>query len=93
MDINYIIEDISKALGLIKNGEILLSVIDGNKIFFASKKNKVLLQAPSYTCLISYEEFTSLYHNNKFIIYNYKDAETVDLLKDEQYYSWNPLKK
>ena len=37
---------------------------------------------------LSLEEFKSLYINNKFMLHESNVEDTVDLKKDEEYYSW-----
>ena len=37
--------------------------------------------------VLSYEQFKELFQEAKFIIYEEND-ETIDTLRDEEYYSW-----
>ena len=50
--------------------------------------NKVLIVNKNYKSYITKEEFLLLYKEVKFIIYNPKDSDLVDEIKDKEYYSW-----
>jgi hypothetical protein len=86
----YIEEDIlliNEAFNYLVEGEILVS-IDSNSSLFKLKDNKVLIVNKNYKSYITKEEFVSLYKEVKFIIYNPKDSDLVDEIKDKEYYSW-----
>lgn len=63
-----------------------------SKIFFAQKKEKIYCQSNNCSFLLNYLEFTNLYKNCKFIIYNPQEHQEIDLKKDEEYYSYDVLK-
>ena len=86
----YIEEDIlliNEAFNYLIEGEILVS-IDSNSSLFKLKDNKVLIVNKNYKSYITKEEFLLLYREVKFIIYNPKDSDLVDEIKDKEYYSW-----
>ena len=86
----YIEEDIlliNEAFNYLMEGEILVS-IDSNSSLFKLKDNKVLIVNKNYKSYITKEEFLYLYKEVKFIIYNPKDSDLVDEIKDKEYYSW-----
>ena len=86
----YIEEDIlliNEAFNYLIEGEILVS-IDSNSSLFKLKDNKVLIVNKNYKSYITKEEFLLLYKEVKFIIYNPKDSDLVDEIKDKEYYSW-----
>ena len=86
----YIEEDIlliNEAFNYLMEGEILVS-IDSNSSLFKLKDNKVLIVNKNYKSYITKEEFLLLYKEVKFIIYNPKDSDLVDEIKDKEYYSW-----
>lgn len=89
---NQKIEDINIALKLLKDGEILVSK-NKTLTFFAQKKDKIHCQNSSASFNLSYIEFLSLYQGSTFFIYTFDNKTSIDIKKDEEYYSWNILKK
>jgi len=94
MTATNIIDNVNKALDLLKDGQILLSITKNNlKTYFAMKQNKIFVQN-NYSCYsITLLEFKSLFNDCKFIIYEIPNSSFVDLKKDEEYYGWDVLKK
>lgn len=92
MDASNKISDFNLVLTLLKNGEILISFIKGKKTFFALKKDKIFCQNNSSSYSLTLLDFTSLFHDASFFIYENNES-FIDIKKDEEYYHWNVLKK
>lgn len=84
---NEIIDSIDKAITYLKNQKILFTNHLSNKTYFIEKKQKVLVIGENSKYVLSYEQFKELFQEAKFIIYEEND-ETIDTLRDEEYYSW-----
>ena len=50
--------------------------------------DEIVEKVMRYKSYIIKEEFLLLYKEVKFIIYNPKDSDLVDEIKDKEYYSW-----
>lgn len=92
MDISDKIADFNLVLTLLKNGEILISFIKGKKTFFAMKKDKIFCQNNSSSYSLTVLDFTNLFHDASFFIFE-NNENFIDIKKDEEYYHWNVLKK
>lgn len=88
-----LIETVTEALLLLKEGEILCTVEKNNRTFFARKKDRILCQNSYSSFTLSPAEFKELYRDARFLIYRFDLSSSIDPLKDEEYYRWNPLKK
>lgn len=86
------IDDITLAIKLLKDGEILVNKKQNKLTYFAFKKDKIHCQNSSLSFNISIQDFKSIYKDAIFYIYNFED-NSIDLKKDEEYYSWDVLKK
>ncbi len=84
--------NIQEAIDLIKKGFILLCIQGKKKTFCVHKKEKVYIQNDSVSYYLSFEEFLSLFSQNKFIIYEAPTGGQIDLQKDAEYYSYDVLK-
>lgn len=93
MDEETLIGNISEALLFLKEGEILCTVEKKNRTFFAQKKDRILCQTPLSSFTLSLREFKELYGDTRFLLYRFDVSSSIDPLKDEEYYRWNPLKK
>ncbi len=91
MDTNKI-ESINLVIKFLKEGEILVSK---NKIltYFALKKDKVHCQNANSSYNLTIDEFKKLFENSTFYIYSYDNKTFIDSKKDDEYYSWDILKK
>lgn len=78
-----IIDNIDKAVAILKNHEILFS----NKTYFIEKKGKVLVIGLNSKFYLTYEQFKDLYVNHQFVVFEEKD-ENFDFSRDDEYYSW-----
>ena len=82
-----IIENIDKSISILKNKEILFSIIDNNKVYFMFQKDKILIMNPNSSYYLPVEQFKMLYEGYKFIIYE-QNEEKFDFERDEEYYNW-----
>ena len=82
-----IIEEIEKAVALLKTHKLLFTNHLNNKTYFVEKKQKVLVIGINSKYTLTYEEFISLYKDAKFVIYE-ENEESFDFSRDDEYYSW-----
>lgn len=81
--------DIKEALTLLKGGYHLKLIFKDREYFIYFMKDRVHLKNDTEGLVISEYEFSSLYKDCKFRIdTSSMDEETVDIKKDEEYYSW-----
>lgn len=81
--------DVREALTLLKGGYRLKLVFKDREYQVYFHKEKVHLKNESEGLAISEYEFSSLYEDCFFQIdHESMDEETVDIKKDEEYYSW-----
>ena len=52
------------------------------------RKDKILVKGPSTTYRISLDEVEELFKDEVFYLYDDVQQETVNLEKDEEYYTW-----
>ena len=81
-----IIEEIEKAVALLKTHKLLFTNHLNNKTYFVEKKQKVLVICINSKYTLTYEEFISLYKDAKFVIYE-ENEESFDFSRDDEYYS------
>lgn len=82
------IESHDEALKLLKDGEILCILNDREAVFFAWRKERVLVKGSSSTYRLTESEWLNLFKDSDFLLYERAPEETVNLQKDEEYYSW-----
>lgn len=82
------IERLDDVKRLLVDQEILLIMKDGNPIFFVRRKDKILVKGSSSTYRISLDEVEELFKDEVFYLYDDVQQETVNLEKDEEYYTW-----
>ncbi|MFA6829500.1 MAG: hypothetical protein WCR67_02195 [Bacilli bacterium] len=81
---------IKEAIKLLKGGYPLASIIRNQQYSFRfSKDGKFRVTGDFSGLVLSEYDFESLYKDSVFFIdYESMDEETVDMKKDEEYYSW-----
>lgn len=78
-----------EALSMMKAGYPFLSIIQKKKTAFFYRKNKVHVLSDNGGIVLSDLEFLSLYSESVFYLdREAMEEETVDIKKDEEYYSW-----
>ena len=82
------IERLDDVKRLLVDQEILLIMKEGNPVFFVRRKDKILVKRPSSTYRISLDEVEELFKDEVFYLYDDVQQETVNLEKDEEYYTW-----
>ena len=82
------IERLDDVKRLLVDQEILLIMKEGNPVFFVRRKDKILVKGPSSTYRISLDEVEELFKDEVFYLYDDIQQETVNLEKDEEYYTW-----
>ena len=82
-----IVDNVIDAFKLIKSKEILLLFENNHNCYFFLKNDKIMVIDSNAKYSVSYDDFLSLYKNNKFVVYENKEEE-FDYSIDEQYYSW-----
>ena len=81
--------DEKEALALLKGGYPLKLIFRDREYRLYFHKGKVHLKNETEGLSISEYEFSSLYQGCRFYIdHESMDEETVDMKKDEEYYSW-----
>ena len=81
--------DVREALTLLKGGYLLKLVFKDREYQVYFHKGKIHLKNETEGLCIQEYEFTSLYQDCRFYIdHSSMDEETVDMKKDEEYYSW-----
>lgn len=82
------IERLDDVKRLLEDQEILLIMKDGNPVFFVKRKDKILVKGQSSTYRISLDDLEILFKDEVFYLYDDVQQETVNLEKDEEYYTW-----
>lgn len=78
-----------EAIRLIKGGYPIIAVIDRKKYAFSYTDNKVHVLSDNGGMTLSEPDFLSLYQDSLFYLdQEAMEEETVDIKKDEEYYSW-----
>ena len=82
------IERLDDVKRLLLDQEILMIMKDGNPVFFVKRKDKILVKSQSSTYRISLDDLENLFRDEVFYLYDDVQQETVNLEKDEEYYTW-----
>lgn len=82
------IERLDDVKRLLVDQEILMIMKDGNPVFFVKRKDKILVKSQSSTYRISLDDLENLFRDEVFYLYDDVQQETVNLEKDEEYYTW-----
>lgn len=83
---NKIIDSVTEALQLLKNGYTLIIV--ENKTAVCLKNNSYFLINENWHSKLKEEDFISTFSKNKFIVYEKNNDGDISLQKDEEYYQW-----
>lgn len=75
---------IEEAIALLKEGIILK---DNLSTKFISKKKRVYVYSSNSSYNLSFNDFSELFKDSKFIIEDFEDS-TIDPEKDKEYYSF-----
>lgn len=81
---NQIVLDIDNAYLALKEG---LVIIDMNKNYFKLSNKTIIIRGDNVRYSLEIKEFLDLYKNSKFVVVDFND-ESIDLKKDEEYYSF-----
>lgn len=76
--------DINEAVPLLKEGIILK---DNLNTKFICKKKRVYVYASNSSYNLSFDDFSELFKDSKFIVEDFEDS-TIDPEKDKEYYSF-----
>lgn len=80
-----------EAISFLKEGKIILFFSDKSKYLASLKRQKIFIMSKNLTYYLSLKDFEELYQDASFYLYEESD-ETIDIKKDEEYYSYNALK-
>lgn len=81
----------TEAISFLKEGKIILFFSDKSKYLASLKRQKIFIMSKNLTYYLSLKDFEELYQDASFYLYEESD-ETIDIKKDEEYYSYNALK-
>lgn len=79
---------IDTAVRYLKAGYHLYSIIDRREERFLLKNGRILISSVNKTVSIDTYAFKSLYQNSLFHVLEDSNEDTIDIKKDEEYYSW-----
>jgi len=77
----------AKVLNTLKEGKILLSIINKKRTFFKYKNNFIYVKNDSSSYYLTLNDFIELYYINDFYLYQENDQTEIDFEKDIEYYS------
>lgn len=80
-----------EAISFLKEGKIILFFSDKSKYLASLKRQKIFIMSKNLTYYLPLKDFEELYRDASFYLYEESD-ETIDVKKDEEYYSYNALK-
>ena len=83
----YLIKSIEEAYQKLKDGEILIAIINNQTTFFKRQKDSILANDKQKLLKLSVDNFFEIFKNEVFTIYQ-EDEGQIDVLKDVQYYNW-----
>lgn len=83
----YLIKSIEEAYQKLKDGEILIAIINNQTTFFKRQKDSILVNDKQKFLKLSVDNFFEIFKNEVFTIYQ-EDEGQIDVLKDVQYYNW-----
>lgn len=81
----------TEAISFLKEGKIILFFSDKSKYLASLKRQKIFIMSKNLTYHLPLKDFEELYQDASFYLYEESD-ETIDIKKDEEYYSYNALK-
>ena len=82
-----IIDNIEKAIALLKSYKVLFTNHLNNKTYFIEKRKRVLVIGVNSKYSLSYEQFKELFMDAKFVVYE-ENEESFDFSRDDEYYGW-----
>lgn len=83
----YLIKSIEEAYQKLKDGEILIAIINNQTTFFKRQKDSILVNDKQKLLKLNVDNFFEIFKNEVFTIYQ-EDEGQIDVLKDVQYYNW-----
>lgn len=83
----YLIKSIEEAYQKLKDGEILIAIINNQTTFFKRQKDSILVNDKQKLLKLSVDNFFEIFKNEVFTTYQ-EDEGQIDVLKDVQYYNW-----
>lgn len=78
-----------ETLSLLKSGEILMTLTDGQPQYYAWVQQRVRVQTPNSRYTLTLEEWQRLFNNEEFWLYEPAGNAEISSDKDEEYYRWN----
>lgn len=79
--------DLKQAIKYMEETYVLATVVEDNLNYIVKKGDKIVVSNANSMFSLSMKEFVELYKDAKFSLVE-EDEESVDLKKDEEYYSW-----
>ncbi len=77
-----------KAMSYLKAGYHLVSIIGKREVRFSYSQGKILVFGEEHFLSLNEYSFKEIYHDCLFQLDTENEEETVDMKKDEEYYSW-----
>lgn len=78
--------NIYTALEYLKDNYVVVSFNNATTYFY-KKKDKIIIITPNLKLKVNEKDFIETYKNNRFSLVEENDS-SIDLKKDEEYYSW-----
>lgn len=82
------LETWENVLQALKEKAVLVTLDDNTPTFFARQKDLIIVKTANSTCRMQVAAFEDLYQEETFYLIESSPQESVDLLKDEEYYGW-----
>lgn len=78
---------IKDAIKLLKEDYVLESFSNNEKMVFVKENARIAVYSGKYNAYVSFTDFENLYKDFTFFPIKENERETIDLKKDEEYYS------
>ncbi len=85
--------NVKDALNILKNGGVVFTIIKNEPSFFKYENSLIFSFNNKSSFYISTDDFIELYVLNSFYLYEENNEETIDIARDNEYYSMNSIKK
>jgi len=77
----------NKVIQTLKEGKILISIIDKKRTFFKMKDKFIYVKNDKSSYYLNSSDFLEIYYINDFYLYESDDNQEIDFEKDIEYYS------
>ncbi len=81
------IASFAQTLQHLKQQEIVCTITHHNVSYYYLKDKRIVVNSPNARYTLTLEQFKQLIANETFYLYQ-SDENTIDPLKDEEYYAW-----